>query len=176
VPARTCDDVTAAVATGAAAYGVLAVENTIAGSVAASSDALAATPGLAVVGEVVLAIHHCVLAPPGATLATLRTVESHPVALAQCGRFLAAHPHLEPRAAYDTAGAAAAVAAAGDPRRAALAGRAAAHRFGLAVLATDVEDRPDNQTRFLVVARTDAAGMNVAGGVPARTALLAAPA
>jgi prephenate dehydratase len=103
----------------------------------------------------------------------VRTLESHPVALAQCGRFLAAHPHLEARRAYDTAGAAAAVAAAGDVGRAALAGRGAARRFGLAVLAASVEDRPDNQTRFLVVA--PAAGAALAAGVPARTALLAVP-
>jgi prephenate dehydratase len=176
LPARTCDAVAAAVAAGDAAYGVLPVENTIAGSVTASADALAAAPGLAVVGEVVLAIHHCLVAPPGATLASVASAESHPVALAQCGRFLARHPHVEPRPAYDTAGAAAAVAAAGDVRRAAIAGRAAAGRFGLVVLAADVEDRPDNQTRFLVVAPAARAAADAPrAGVPARTALLAAP-
>jgi prephenate dehydratase len=185
VPARTCDDVCRLVARGDAAYGVLAVENTIAGSVTATCDALAAAPGVRAVGEVVLPIHHCVLAVPGATLGGLAALESHPVALAQCGRFLAEHPHLEARAAYDTAGAARAVAAAGDPRRAALAGRAAAARFGLAVLAAAVEDRPDNQTRFYVVAPAgrpagapddapDALPNDSPGG-PARTALLAVP-
>jgi prephenate dehydratase len=176
VPARTCEDVARLVAGGEAAFGVLAVENTIAGSVTATCDALAAAPGVRAVGEVVVAIHHCVLAVPGATLAAISAVESHPVALAQCGRFFAGHPHLEPRAAYDTAGAARAVAAAGDPRRAALAGRAAGARFGLDVLAAAVEDRPDNQTRFYVVARAGTPGdAGPAPGAPARTALLAVP-
>lgn len=175
VPTRECADVAEAVTSGAVAYGVLPVENTLAGSVVATYDALAAAGGVIVVGEVVLPIHHCVLAPAGATLAALATIESHPVALAQCRRFLAAHPWIEPRAAYDTAGAARAVAERGDARGAALAGHGAARRFGLAVLAADVEDRPDNQTRFLVLARAgDAlAGAAVAAGAPARTALIA---
>ncbi|GJG89282.1 prephenate dehydratase [Gemmatimonadetes bacterium T265] len=175
VPARECADVAAAVAGGAVDYGLLPVENTLAGSVVATYDALAAADGVAVVGEVVLPIHHCVLAPAGATLASVTTVESHPVALAQCRRFLADHPWIEARAAYDTAGAARAVAERGDARVAAIAGRAAARRFGLAVLAADVEDRPDNQTRFLVLARAGdpLAGRPLPAGAPARTALLA---
>jgi len=175
LPARTCADVVAAVDGGAADYGVLAVENTLAGSVVAAYDALAAAPALVVVGEVIVPIRHCVIGLAGATLGSIATVESHPVALAQCTRFFAAHAHVEPRAAYDTAGAARAVAEAGDVRRAALAGRAAARRFGLAVLAGDVEDRSDNQTRFLVVARSGSAtaSTTMVDGAPARTALIA---
>ncbi len=175
VPTRECADVAAAVAGGAVAYGLLPVENTLAGSVVATYDALAAAGGVVVVGEVVLPIHHCVLAPAGATLDAITSVESHPVALAQCRRFFADHPWIEARAAYDTAGAARAVAERGDARAAAIAGRAAARRFGLAVLAADVEDRPDNQTRFLVLARAGdpLADAVLAAGAPARTALLA---
>ena len=175
VPARECADVTAAVMTGAAEYGLLPVENTLAGSVVATYDALAAAERVVVVGEVVLPIHHCVLASAGATLASLTAAESHPVALAQCRRFFADHPWIEPRAAYDTAGAARAVADRGDVRVAAIAGRAAARRFGLTVLAADVEDRPDNQTRFLALARAGdpLAARPLPAGAPARTALLA---
>lgn len=175
VPARANHDVARLVAGGAVGRGVLPVENTLAGSVSATHDALAAVVGVTVVGEVVLPIHHCVLALPGATLAGLRTIESHPVALAQCERWLAAHPAVEPRAAYDTAGAARAVAASGDRTRAALAGRGAAARLGLVVLAADVEDRADNQTRFLVLAAADDAGARpaVPPGTPMCTALLA---
>lgn len=175
VPTRECADVAQAVAAGRVDYGLLPVENTLAGSVVATYDALAATDGVSVVGEVVLPIHHCVLAPAGATLAALTLVESHPVALAQCQTFLAAHPWIEPRAAYDTAGAARAAAARGDVRAAAIAGRAAARRFGLIVLAADIEDRPDNQTRFLVLARSSdsRATTPVPDALPARTALLA---
>jgi prephenate dehydratase len=76
------------------------------------------------------------------------------VALAQCGDFFTRHPAIDAVAVYDTAGAAREVARLGDPTTAALASRAAAERYGLKVLATDVEDRSDNQTRFLVVARS----------------------
>ena len=170
VPTRSFAAVAAAVQDGAVEHGLLAVENTVAGTVAEAYDAIAGAPGVVVVGEVILPIHHCVLARPGATIEGLRTIESHPVALAQCGRFLARHPQLEARAAYDTAGAARDVAAGDDLRRGAIAGRGAARRFGLAVLAADVEDRPDNQTRFLAVAREPVA---LEDGAPARTALLA---
>jgi prephenate dehydratase len=169
VPTRSFAGVAAAVEAGGVEFGLLAVENTLAGTVVEAYDALAAA-AVSVVGEVVLPIHHCVLAPAGATLGGLRTVESHPVALAQCGDFLARHEHVQAMVAYDTAGAARLVAEAGDRRRAAIAGRGAAERFGLAVLAADVEDRPDNQTRFLAVSRTAAP---LAAGTPARTALLA---
>jgi prephenate dehydratase len=110
-----------------------------------------------------------VLAPAGATLAGLASIESHPVALAQCTRYLREHPSIAARAAYDTAGAARDVAARGDVRSAAIAGRAAAERYALEVLAADVEDRSDNQTRFLMVAR---APLALAHGTSARTALL----
>jgi prephenate dehydratase len=156
VPARECADVAAAVERGAVDFGLLPIENTLAGSVVATYDALAGAPQTTVVAEVVLPIHHCVLALPGASLASLTTVESHPIALAQCRDFLAGHRHIEARPAYDTAGAARAVAERGDPRVAAIASRAAAQRFGLRILLADVEDRPDNQTRFLVIAREPA--------------------
>src|SRR5687767_5949569 len=131
VPMRECIDVARAVERGDASAGVLAVENTLAGSVVASYDALAACQQIVAVGEVIIGIHHCVLATPGTSLAAVRWVESHPVALAQCGRFFDQHPQLEPRATYDTAGSAMEVARARDPRRAALASRIAAMHYGL---------------------------------------------
>jgi prephenate dehydratase len=174
VPARDCASVARAVESGATDFGLLPIENTLAGSVVATYDALTEAEGVVVVGEVVLPIHHCLLAPTGATLRSLASVESHPVALAQCRRFLDEHPHLEARAAYDTAGAALAVAGAGDASRAAIASGAAAERFGLVVLATDIEDRRDNQTRFLVLARPGGdRGASLPHDAPARTALLA---
>lgn len=136
-------------------YGLLPIENSLAGSVVASYDVLAATE-LVVVGEIVCPIHHCVLALPGVAIGELRRVRSHPVALAQCRRWLEAHSGVEAVSWYDTAGAAQAVAAEGDRATGAVAGRLAAERYGLEVLESEVEDRPDNQTRFLVVARPDA--------------------
>ena len=95
-------------------------------------------------------------------------MESHPVALAQCGRWLRGRPTLMVRAAYDTAGAARDVAGNADLTIAAIAGRPAAARYGLHVLAADIEDRSDNQTRFLAIARTPQV---LAPDTPARTAL-----
>jgi len=169
VPQRENLDVARAVARAEVDAGVLPVENTLAGSVVASYDAIAACAEVVAVAEVVVGIHHCVLGVPGSTLGLVRVVESHPVALAQCGGFFREHAHIEARASYDTAGAAEDVARAGDPRRAALAGRAAALHYGLDVLAPDVEDRPDNQTRFVALGR---APVDPAPGSAARTMLL----
>jgi prephenate dehydratase len=166
---RDCIDVARAVERGDVGAGLLAVENTLAGSVVASYDALAACEHVVAVGEVIIGIHHCVLAAPGTSLEAIRWVESHPVALAQCGGFFDRHPHLEPRATYDTAGSAMEVARARDPRRAALASRIAAAHYGLDILEADVEDRPDNQTRFVAIGRDAAA---LANGAAARTILL----
>ena len=168
VPMRECIDVARAVERGDAGAGLLAVENTLAGSVVASYDALAACDTIVAVGEIVIPIHHCVLGIPGASLETLRWVESHPVALAQCTGFFERHPHLEPRATYDTAGSAMDVAQARDPRRGALASRIAAAHYGLEILEADVEDRADNQTRFVAIARSL---VRLTDGTPARTIL-----
>ena len=171
VPMRECIDVARGVERGKVDAGVLAVENTLAGSVVASYDALAACEHVVAVGETIIGIHHCVLAAPGTSLARLRWVESHPVALAQCRGFFERHPHLEPRATYDTAGSAMDVAGARDPQRAALASRIAAAHYGLEILAADVEDRPDNQTRFVAIARPP---VQLPERTGARTILLAA--
>ena len=169
VPCREFLDVAQAVESGEVDAGVLPIENTLAGSVVGSYDALTACASLHVVAETVVEIHHCVMAPRGAALDALATVESHPVALAQCTRWLRAHPSIVARAAYDTAGAARDVSSRSDPRAAAIAARGAAARYDLELLAANIEDRADNQTRFLLVAR-DPRALETAA--PARTALL----
>ena len=169
VPARNPLDVTNAVMLGDVDAGVLPVENTLAGSVVASYDALARSGELHAVAERVVRIRHCLLAPHGATLERIELVESHPVALAQCTAFLARHPRIEVRAATDTGRAAFDVARSGNPFRAAIAGRPAAERYSLAVLADGIEDRSDNQTRFLGISRAPAI---VATGAAARTSLV----
>jgi prephenate dehydratase len=150
VPRREFRDVGQAVANGEVEYGALPVENTLAGGVGASYDVLA-RESLHVVGEVIVPIHHCVLAISGATLGKLTRVLSHPVALAQAQRFFESHPKIQAIAVYDTAGAAREVVNLKDPSTAALASHGAAKRYGLTILAENVEDRPDNQTRFLIV-------------------------
>jgi prephenate dehydratase len=149
---------------------MLPIENSLAGNVVATYDALSASDECWVVGETILPIHHCLLALPGADLASITRVASHPVALAQCGLFLERHPRMEAEAAYDTAGAARDLSASNDRSRAAIAGRGAAERFGLAVLASDIEDRSDNQTRFFALAREQAVLMP---GTEARTTIIA---
>jgi prephenate dehydratase len=151
-PRRDFQGVGQSVARGEVDYGLLPIENTLAGSVVGSYDVLAAED-LTLVGEVITPIHHCVVGVPGATLGGLARVLSHPVALAQCTAFFGRFPGVEAVAVYDTAGAAKEVAGRGDDAVGAIASRAAAERYGLEVLAHDVEDRHDNQTRFLGVAR-----------------------
>jgi prephenate dehydratase len=119
----------------------------------ASRDARQTLRALAA-GEIeraVLPIHHCVLAVAGTTLGDIHTIQSHPVALAQCRSFFERHPNIRPIASYDTARSAREVAESRDLGLAAIASVRAAERYGLAVLARDVEDRPDNSTRFLVM-------------------------
>ena len=152
LPCASFGDVIVAVESGAADLGVLPTENSIAGRV---DDSIAAIErsALRVAGKTSLPIHLSLLAPPGATLDSLRSVESHPVALRQCGNFLVAHPGLVARASYDTAGAAHEVAASGDTTRGAIASARAGELNGLIALATGLEDRADNVTQFAIVAR-----------------------
>jgi prephenate dehydratase len=152
VPCRTFLEVGAAVRSGAVERGVLPLSNRIAGAVT-ESRAVLADGGLEVVAEVELPIEPCLLVVPGTSLDAVRRVISHPVALAQCGRFFAAHPLLVPAPFWDTAGAACEVAERADPALAAIAGRAAAERYGLDVAAAGVGDRMDNATRFAIVGR-----------------------
>jgi prephenate dehydratase len=167
LPEREFRDVARAVLEGRAELGLLPIENSLVGSIATNFD-LIAESGLAVVGEVVSAVRHCLLGVPGAAAGAVRRVLSHPVALAQCERFLGRLAGVEVVAFYDTAGAAAEVARRADPALAAVAGRLAARRYGLAVLAEGIEDEPHNQTRFLFVARARAAPP---AGVAAKTTL-----
>ena len=152
VPCRTFPDAIASVRSGAAEYGVIPVENAIIGAVKVALDALRSA-GIEVVerSELRVPIHLCLLAPRGASLAELRNVHSHAVALAQCRIFFARHGWLEPAPHDDTAGAARMVAELGDRRVGAVAGEMAAERYDLEVIARHIEDVPANWTRFLVI-------------------------
>jgi len=166
LPCRDFSDVIRAVQSGAAQRGLIPIENTIVGGIAAAHDAITAAPAVHATGETVVNVHHCVLGPPGATFDGVKMVLSHPVALAQCGKFFASQPRLEVHPVYDTGGAAHDVANVGDPEIAVVASRNAALRYKLSVLAPDIEDRADNQTRFLVIANAPEV---VPTGTPART-------
>ena len=158
---RTVPDVLDAVTAGEIDAGFVPIENSTEGMVNFTLDALAFDHDLVIVREVVLDIHMCLAARPGTSLDDVTEVLSIPVATAQCHKFLRERlPTAEFRTALSTAGAAEAVSADEAPGLAAIAPRVAADRYGLEVLAENIEDHDSNQTRFVVVSRS---------GVPAAT-------
>ena len=151
---RTVPDVLDAVTSGEVDLGFVPIENSTEGMVNFTLDALAFDHDLFIVREVVLDIHMCLAARPGTRLEDVTEVLSIPVATAQCHRFLREHlPDSEIRTAISTAGAAQAVSEDTTPGLAAIAPRVAATRYGLDVLADNIEDHEGNQTRFVVVSR-----------------------
>jgi prephenate dehydratase len=154
LPCATFEDVARAVVNGHADYGVLPVENLIAGPVHESLDALARHDDcLERLQEHSLPIRLALLGLPGATVQGIRQVLSHPVALRQCTNWLWAHRLVTVVEAHDTAGAARMVAIRRDASVAAIAASWAASLHGLTVIAEGLEDRPDNATRFVLVRR-----------------------
>jgi prephenate dehydratase len=160
-PFPSIPEVLDAVASGRSELGFVPIENAIDGTVSTTLDALVFDYDLLIQREVVLDIHLHLMAPPGSTLSDIRRVRSFPVALAQCQKTLARMlPGVEQAAANSTADAARVIGQSGEPGTAAVAPRLAAELYGLVVLAEDVEDHPENQTRFISVA---------AHGIPAAT-------
>jgi len=156
VPYRTVPNVLDAVTGKEADIGFVPIENSIEGMVNFTLDALAFDHDLHITREVVLDIHLCLAARPGVAFDDITEIRSIPVATAQCHRFLAdALPDATVLTAESTAAAAKAVADDTTGHAAAITPRAAADRYGLAVLRDSVEDHPDNQTRFVVVTRGD---------------------
>jgi prephenate dehydratase len=140
-----------ATAEGAVDFGVLPIESSLAGPVNETHDLLYGSP-LSITGETVLPIRHCLVGPELVPLEQIRTVRSHPAALDQCRRLLAAMPWATAIAAATTADAAHEVAERGDAAEAAIASERAARRYGLTVIAGDVGDHPEAYTRFVAVA------------------------
>ena len=157
-----------AVRDGLADVALLPVENTTAGSVPETYD-LVAELGLKLNAEVVSRVEHCLLVLPGTHLEAIRTVISHPQALAQCDAFLRALPNLRMRAEFDTAGSARMVRDGGDASVAAIASETAARVYGLEVLERGIQTQSGNFTRFVEVARE---ARPCPPDVPCRTTLL----
>jgi chorismate mutase/prephenate dehydratase len=162
LPCREVKDVVAAVREHRADIGCLPIENSLIGSVTTTYDLLHEAFGdgtLHLTHEILHPVHHTIMAVPGASLAGIRRVLSHPVALGQCRIWLAEHlPEAELVSAWDTAGSAVIVAQEKNPALAAIAARPAADAHGLVPLAERIEDDPTNQTRFLTFTRADMAG------------------
>ena len=142
---------------GDAEYGIVPVENSLAGTIYENYDYLNQYLANAV-GEVYLHVKHQLLAPSGTqpseqAIAGIRKVYSHPKALEQCARFFDQHPKIEQIAVSDTAAAAKRVAESNDPSCAAIANKEAARIYGLRMLQDDLQDDPQNYTRFLVLTK-----------------------
>jgi prephenate dehydratase len=152
VPRPSFEALFAAVVDGEADRAIVPIENSLAGSIHENYDRLKSGP-LHIVGETELRIRQCLIGRPGATLSALRRVASHPVALAQCRRFFAEHPQIEPVTAYDTAGSVQDLLKTGRVESGAIASRLAAELYGGLLLLEGIEDDPQNYTRFLVLAR-----------------------
>ncbi len=152
VPCETFDEVFRAVTDGGADRGVIPIENSLAGSIHQNYDLLL-DHALHIVGEAHLKVEHVLMALPGSSMRSLKRIRSHPQALAQCDRFFRRHPRLVAEPYFDTAGAAASVAAEGARDVGAIASSYAARLYRLAVLKRQMENEPHNYTRFLVVSR-----------------------
>jgi prephenate dehydratase len=152
VPHAAFDDVFAEVESGKAAYGIVPIENSLGGSIHRNYDLLL-RHNLYVIGEVAIRVAHCLIAHRGVTVDRLRQVYSHPQALAQCERSLGRWPHVERVSAYDTAGSVKLIKESGQMDAAAIASRRAAEIYDMEILAENIEDDPENYTRFLMLNR-----------------------
>lgn len=151
IPIRTLRQVFEQLEGGVVHHGVVPLENSLAGSINETYDLLSKGRAF-VVGEVVIAVDHALLALPGTRLRDLKRVASHPQALAQCAEFLATLD-AEAVPVYDTAGAAKRIAEEGRAGEAAIASERAAEIYGLEVLASRIQTSPSNRTRFAAIAQ-----------------------
>jgi prephenate dehydratase len=150
VPRATFDSAFHALDDGSADALMAPIENTLAGSVVRVYDLLLESK-LTITAETILPIEHHLIGFPGVSLEQLRSVASHPMALAQCERFFASHPQLRRIPAEDTAGSVRQVLEKGDRSAAAIAGRRAAEFYGGAILAESIQDNAENFTRFVLL-------------------------
>jgi prephenate dehydratase len=153
VPFALSADAFSALSNGAVEAAVIPIENSLAGSVADHFDLLL-THDVKIERETLLRIRHNLIAISGTSIAQIDRVFSHPVALAQCKRFLAQHPRMEAYSFYDTAGSVKQLVELRDRHAAAIASQAAAHFYGAHILQADIEDNPENFTRFFLIQRT----------------------
>jgi prephenate dehydratase len=161
VPCSTFEDAFTAIASGDADVGMIPIENSVAGRVA-DIHHLMPHSGLHIIAEYFMPVRHQLLAVKGATLADIKTVESHVHALGQCRKVIR-QLGIKPVVTADTAGSAREIAEAGDKSRAAIATRLAAEIYGLSNLMEDIEDESHNTTRFIVLAREAMWAKNGAG-------------
>jgi len=152
VPRKTFTDLYQSLDNGVADYLLAPVENTIAGVVQSSVDLLNSS-SFNVLNEIQIKIEQHLIGCPGAAFDTIETVQSHPVALAQCSLFFETHPRLKSVVSDDTAGSVAEVIRLGEPQRAAIAGQRAADLYGGTIIRQSIQDHLENYTRFVLLTR-----------------------
>lgn len=155
IPCRALRQVFQSVEEGKAQNGIVPAENSLEGSVNDTYDLLLES-ALKISGEVKMRINHCLLALPDTKLEDLKIVYSHPQALAQCAEFLQ-RLHVTTEPAYDTAGSAKMIHERKLREAGAVASERAAEIYGLRILRREIENLPENFTRFFVMGHVDAA-------------------
>ncbi len=148
----TFEELFTAISTGKADLILAPLENSLIGSVHRCVDLLLDS-SLSIIADVILPVSHYLVACPEATMETIRTVESHPAALAQCRRFFAAYPKLEAVPADDTAGSVRRAVESGDVTRAGIGGKRTAEIYGGKILREHLEDNTENYTRFALLSQ-----------------------
>jgi prephenate dehydratase len=161
VPHSLSAEVFRSLSQGTVEAAVIPIENSLAGPVSEHYDLLLAHD-VKVERETELRIRHNLIAISGTSIGEIDRVFSHPIALAQCKQYLARHPKMEAYAFYDTAGSVKQLVALRDRHAAAIASRAAAEYYGAQILEADIEDNPENFTRFFLVRRAENAEVDPA--------------
>jgi prephenate dehydratase len=151
IPCDTFPDMFDKLSTDASLMGIVAIENTIAGSLLGNHELLRQS-SLRVIGEMKMRISHVLAALPGQTIDELTEVNSHPMALMQCEQYLRRHPNLKMIEKFDTAGSAQEIAQNKLTGHAAVCGEYAANLYGLNILERGIETNKRNFTRFLILA------------------------
>jgi prephenate dehydratase len=169
LPCEAFDDVFEAVALGKVDRGILPIENSLAGSIHQNYDLLLARD-LHIVGETHLKVEHVLMCHPSTSLKALTQVRSHPQALAQCSHFFAGSKRIKPVVYFDTAGAAESLVKDAPEHIGAIASSYAAELYGLKVLKRNLQNQPNNFTRFLAVAKVPLKPLK-----PSRSARATAP-
>lgn len=171
LPSQTFEEVFRNVRGGQARYGIIPIENSLAGSIHQNYDLLLRFR-IPIVAETYLRIEHALMCHRSIAPSSIRTVRSHPQALAQCGRFFRTHRRLTPEMYFDTAGAAASLADGSAGPTGAIASTLAARLYGLRIVRRHLEDREENFTRFLVIGERR---LPLAGRTERKTSLVFMP-
>jgi prephenate dehydratase len=150
VPCETFDELFTSVSSGKCEFGLIPIENSLAGSIHQNYDLLLRNQ-LYIVGETFLRVRHCLIGFPGVTKMEIQKVISHPQALGQCAAYIR-NLGVKSEPAYDTAGSVKMLKASGDHTTAAIASHKAAEIYGMQILEEGIEDNPENYTRFLAIA------------------------